>query len=229
MNEEDVENLKWLEIFNKYDLYSKSKVRIDVEKVKPYYVSLIEKNRPFTCFDIATVIANFNTEIGDGGFGKVFVGHLNDGTAVAMKLLSLSSKQGYKEFQAEAQPLMIVHHKNLISLIGYCKKDDQMALVYEFMANGNLRQHLSETKKTVLNWEQRLQIVVDVAQGLDYLHNCCKPPTVQKDLKPSNILLTENVQAKIADFGLSRIFSTKTASHVLTSCPASTLGYVDPE
>ncbi|KAK8608410.1 hypothetical protein V6N13_023834 [Hibiscus sabdariffa] len=190
---------------------------------------LKSKNRPFTYSEIATITANFNTEIGGGGFGKVFLGHLNDGTPVAVKLLSSSSKQGYKEFQAEAQSLMIVHHKNLVSLIGYCKEDDHMALVYEFMANGNLRQHLSETKETVLNWKQRLQIAVDAAQGLDYLHNGCKPPIVHRDLKPSNILLTEQMQAKIADFGLSRFFSTENASHILTSCPAGTLGYVDPE
>ncbi|KAK8489621.1 hypothetical protein V6N13_023833 [Hibiscus sabdariffa] len=190
---------------------------------------LKSKNRPFTYSEIAMITANFNTEIGGGGFGKVFLGHLNDGTPVAVKLLSSSSKQGYKEFQAEAQSLMIVHHKNLVSLIGYCKEDDHMALVYEFMANGNLRQHLSEAKETVLNWKQRLQIAVDAAQGLDYLHNGCKPPIVHRDLKPPNILLTEQMQAKIADFGLSRFFSTENASHILTSCPAGTLGYVDPE
>ncbi|GMI77965.1 hypothetical protein like AT4G29990 [Hibiscus trionum] len=190
---------------------------------------LKSKNRPFTYSEIATITANFKTEIGDGGFGKVFLGHLNDGTPVAVKLLSSSSKQGYKEFQAEAQSLMIVHHKNLVSLIGYCKEDDHMALVYEFMANGNLRQHLSETKEAVLNWKQRLQVAVDAAQGLDYLHNGCKPPVVHRDLKPSNILLNEKMQAKIADFGLSRFFSTENASHILTSCAAGTLGYVDPE
>ncbi|XWS18926.1 hypothetical protein CRYUN_Cryun32bG0086900 [Craigia yunnanensis] len=148
--------------------------------------------------------------------------------AVAVKVLSSSSKQGYKEFQAEAQLLMIVHHKNLVSLIGYCKDDDNMALVYEFMSNGNLRQHLSETNKTILNWKQRLQIAIDAAQGLDYLHNGCKPPIVHRDLKTSNILLTESMQAKIADFGLSKVFSSESDSHIST-CPAGTLGYLDPE
>ncbi|XVF26877.1 hypothetical protein REPUB_Repub14bG0057700 [Reevesia pubescens] len=186
------------------------------------------KNRPFTYSEIARITANFKNEIGEGGFGKVFLGHLNDYTPVAVKLLSSSSKQGYKEFQAEAQLLMIVHHKNLVSLIGYCKEDDNMALIYEFLSNGNLRQHLSETNKTVLNWKERLQIATDTAQGLDYLHNGCKPPIVHRDLKPSNILLGESMQAKIADFGLSRVFSTETASHVST-CPAGTLGYLDPE
>ncbi|PPR87928.1 hypothetical protein GOBAR_AA32760 [Gossypium barbadense] len=103
---------------------------------------LKSKNQPFTYSEIVTITANFETGIGEGGFGKVFRGHLNNGTSVAVKLLSSSSKQGCKEFQAEEQSLMIVHHKNLVSLIGYCKEDDHMALIYEFMSNGNLRQHL---------------------------------------------------------------------------------------
>ncbi|KAH1048109.1 hypothetical protein J1N35_038893 [Gossypium stocksii] len=190
---------------------------------------LKSKNQPFTYSEIVTITANFKTGIGEGGFGKVFHGHLNDGTPVAVKLLSSSSKQGYKEFQAEAQSLMIVHHKNLVSLIGYCKEDDHMALVYEFMSNGNLRQHLFSTNTTVLNWKQRLQIAVDAAQGLDYLHNGCKPPIVHRDLKPSNILLTENMQAKIADFGLSRAFSTDTTTSSISTALAGTPGYIDPE
>ncbi|XP_040934414.1 probable LRR receptor-like serine/threonine-protein kinase At1g51880 [Gossypium hirsutum] len=248
---------------------------------------LKSKNQPFTYSEIVTITANFKTGIGEGGFGKVFHGHLNDGTPVAVKLLSSSSKQGYKEFQAEAQSLMIVHHKNLVSLIGYCKEDDHMALVYEFivgygshyvgnpyfmikvarehilcycachnfyrsykerkntgcafalfrlfgffptfMSNGNLRQHLFSTKTTVLNWNQRLQIAVDAAQGLDYLHNGCKPPIVHRDLKPSNILLTENMQAKIADFGLSRAFSMDTSTSSISTALAGTPGYIDPE
>ncbi|KAL1077040.1 hypothetical protein V6Z11_D10G070000 [Gossypium hirsutum] len=190
---------------------------------------LKSKNQPFTYSEIVTITANFETGIGEGGFGKVFHGHLNDGTPVAVKLLSSSSKQGYKEFQAEAQSLMIVHHKNLVSLIGYCKEDDHMALVYEFMSNGNLRQHLFSTNTTVLNWNQRLQIAADAAQGLDYLHNGCKPPIVHRDLKPSNILLTENMRAKIADFGLSRAFSTDTSTSSISTTLAGTPGYIDPE
>ncbi|GLU22324.1 hypothetical protein SLE2022_384110 [Rubroshorea leprosula] len=186
------------------------------------------KNRTFTYFEIANITSNFTTVIGEGGFGKVYLGTLNDGSHVAVKVLSSSSKQGYKEFQAEAQLLMIVHHKNLVSLVGYCDKDDNKALVYEYMANGNLRQHLSNGNANILSWIERLQIAIDAAQGLEYLHNGCKPPIVHRDLKTSNILLNENMEAKIADFGLSRAFSTESASHIST-CPAGTLGYLDPE
>uniref|UniRef100_A0A3N7G9A9 non-specific serine/threonine protein kinase n=1 Tax=Populus trichocarpa TaxID=3694 RepID=A0A3N7G9A9_POPTR len=163
-----------------------------------------------------------------GGFGKVYLGNLKDGRQVAVKLLSQSSRQGYKEFLAEVQLLMIVHHKNLVPLIGYCNEHENMALVYEYMANGNLKEQLLENSTNMLNWRERLQIAVDAANGLEYLHNGCRPPIVHRDLKSSNILLTENLQAKIADFGLSKAFATEGDSYVIT-VPAGTPGYIDPE
>uniref|UniRef100_A0A2N9EI32 Protein kinase domain-containing protein n=1 Tax=Fagus sylvatica TaxID=28930 RepID=A0A2N9EI32_FAGSY len=185
------------------------------------------KNRQYSYSEVMRITNNFRTIIGEGGFGKVYLGILEDETQVAVKLLSPSSKQGYKEFRAEAQLLMIVHHKNLVFLVGYCDEGENKALIYEYMANGNLQQHLSVTNTNVLNWNQRLQIAVDAAHGLEYLHNGCKPPIIHRDLKTSNILLNENMQAKIADFGLSRAFATEHDSHVST-CPAGTLGYLDP-
>ncbi|XVF86728.1 hypothetical protein PTKIN_Ptkin18bG0065400 [Pterospermum kingtungense] len=165
------------------------------------------KNRPFTYSQIVRITDNFRTAVGEGGFGKVYLGTMNDNIPVAVKVLSPSSRQGYKEFQAEARLLMIVHHRNLVSLIGYCDDCGSLALIYEYMENGNLRQHLS---------------------GLEYLHNFCKPPIVHRDLKPANILLTGSLQAKLADFGLSKIFVTENASHISTR-PAGTPGYLDPE
>ncbi|GLT49036.1 hypothetical protein SLA2020_226210 [Shorea laevis] len=186
------------------------------------------KNRTFTYSEISNITSNFSMVIGEGGFGKVYLGTLNDGTCVAVKVLLSSSKQGYKEFQVEAQLLMIVHHKNLVSLVGYCDEDDKKALVYEYLANGNLRQHLFDRNTNNLSWIERLQIAVDAAHGLEYLHNGCRPPIVHRDLKTSNILLNENMQAKIADFRLSRVCLTEFASHISTG-PAGTLGYLDPE
>ncbi|XP_022715074.1 putative leucine-rich repeat receptor-like serine/threonine-protein kinase At2g19230 [Durio zibethinus] len=190
--------------------------------------SFESKNRPFTYSQIVKITGNFTTVVGEGGFGKVYLGTLNDNTPIAVKLLSPSSKQGYKEFRAEAQLLMIVHHRNLVSLIGYCDESGNMALIYEYVVNGNLRRYLSETNRNVLKWKERLQIAIDAAHGLEYLHNGCKPPIVHRDLKSANILLTESKQAKIADFGLSKLFITENASHIST-CPAGTLGYLDPE
>ncbi|KAM3747475.1 hypothetical protein ACB098_05G038100 [Castanea mollissima] len=186
------------------------------------------KNQQYSYTEVVSITNNFRTIIGGGGFGKVYLGKLKDETQVAVKLLSASSNQGYKEFRAEAQLLMVVHHKNLVSLVGYCDEGAKKALIYEYMANGNLLQHLSVTNTNVLTWNERIHIAVDAAHGLEYLHNGCKPPIIHRDLKPSNILLNEHMQAKIADFGLSRAFATENDSHVSTR-PAGTLGYVDPE
>ncbi|XP_035547836.1 putative leucine-rich repeat receptor-like serine/threonine-protein kinase At2g19230 [Juglans regia] len=190
--------------------------------------SIKSKNRQFSYSEVVNITNNFRTIIGEGGFGNVYLGKLEDDIQVAVKLLSPSSNQGYKEFRAEAQLLMVVHHRNLVTLVGYCDDGEHKALIYEYMANGNLQQHLSVTNPNVLTWNKRLCIAVDAAHGLEYLHNGCRPPIIHRDLKPSNILLNEQMQAKIADFGLSRAFATENDTHVST-CPVGTFGYVDPE
>ncbi|KAG2728906.1 hypothetical protein I3843_01G221100 [Carya illinoinensis] len=186
------------------------------------------KNRQYSYYEVVKITNNFKNIIGKGGFGNVYLGKLKDETQVAVKFLSPSSNQGYKEFRAEAQLLMVVHHRNLVTLVGYCDDSENKALIYEYMANGNLQQHLSVTNPNVLTWNERLCIAVDIAHGLDYLHNGCKPPIIHRDLKPSNILLNEYMQAKLADFGLSRALANESDSHVST-CPAGTLGYLDTE
>ncbi|XP_054782567.1 probable leucine-rich repeat receptor-like protein kinase At2g28990 [Prosopis cineraria] len=189
---------------------------------------LKSKNLAFNHFEVLSITNHFETVIGEGGFGKVYLGTLQDDTQVAIKLLSKSSQQGFKEFQSEVELLMVVHHRNLVSLVGYCNDGDMKALVYEYMPEGNLRQKLSDKNPRVLKWNERLQIAWDTACGLDYLHNGCKPAIIHRDLKTSNILLSKNMQAKIADFGLSRAFLNDTDTKVST-CPAGTLGYLDPE
>ncbi|KAK0595357.1 hypothetical protein LWI29_005883 [Acer saccharum] len=190
--------------------------------------SLKSKNQPYTYSEIVSITDNFKTVIGEGGFGKVYYGTLKDKTEVAVKVLSPSSRQGYKEFRAEAEFLIFVYHKNLVSHTGYCDDEANKALIYEYMVKGNLRQHLSGTDPNMLSWINRLQIAVDAAHGLDYLHNGCKPPIIHRDLKPSNILLTENMEAKIADFGLSRVVNEEIHSQSTTR-PAGTHGYLGPE
>jgi serine/threonine protein kinase len=186
------------------------------------------KHQAFSYTEVLNITDNFKTIIGEGGFGKVYLGVLQNHTQVAVKILSSSSMQGYKEFQSEAQLLLIVHHRNLVSLIGFCDEGEIKALIYEYMANGNLQQHLLVENKNILKWRERLNIAVDTARGLDYLHNGCKPPIMHRDLKPSNILLDDNMDAKISDFGLSRAFGNDMDSHISTR-PAGTLGYADPE
>ncbi|KAF3489734.1 hypothetical protein F2Q69_00054929 [Brassica cretica] len=177
--------------------------------------------------EVVKVTNNFERVLGQGGFGKVYHGFLNE-EQVAIKILSESSAQGYKEFRAEVELLLRVHHKNLTALIGYCNEGKKMALIYEFMANGTLGDYLSGKKSYVLSWEERLQISLDAAQGLEYLHNGCKPPIVQRDVKPANILINEKMQAKIADFGLSRSVALD-GTNQSTTAVAGTIGYLDPE
>ncbi|KAG1327858.1 putative LRR receptor-like serine/threonine-protein kinase [Cocos nucifera] len=142
-----------------------------------------------------------------------------------------SKAQRIKEFQAEALLLSRVHHRNLVSLIGYCKDDNCLALVYEFAAQGSLKDHLTDKDGTskVLNWRERLQIAIDAATGLEYLHKGCTPPIIHRDVKPNNILLSQNFVAKIADFGVSKAFLADDHTHISTKVIAGTPGYMDPE
>ncbi|CAB4272459.1 unnamed protein product [Prunus armeniaca] len=189
---------------------------------------LESQGQRFTYSEIVKITNNFASIIGRGGFGKVYLGTLKNETQVAVKLLG-SSRQGSNEFRNEVILLMSAHHRNLVSLIGYCDEGDTMALVYDYVANGNLEQHISsDVGKNVLTWKERLQIAIDAARGLEYLHNGCKPPIVHRDLKTSNILLNEKLQAKIADFGLSKGLATESATHVSTAAKG-TFGYLDPE
>ncbi|KAH9665561.1 protein kinase domain-containing protein [Citrus sinensis] len=189
--------------------------------------SLELKNRKLSYANVLKITNNFERVLGKGGFGTVYHGYLDD-KQVAVKMLSPSSVQGYKQFQAEVELLMRAHHKNLTILVGYCDENTKMGLVYEFMANGNLQAHLLEDKTGILSWKGRLQIATESAQGLEYLHDGCKPPIVHRDVKSANILLNEKFQAKLADFGLSRIFPVEGGSHVSTTV-VGTPGYLDPE
>ncbi|XP_060965901.1 LRR receptor-like serine/threonine-protein kinase IOS1 [Cannabis sativa] len=190
------------------------------------------KKRQFTYSEVTKMTNNFEKVLGKGGFGYVFHGIINDdGTQVAVKMLSQLSNHGYQQFLAEVKVLMRVHHRNLTSLVGYCNEESNKALIYEYIANGSLDSHLSQgvgNNKDILSWEERLQIAIDAAQGLEYLHNGCKPPIVHRDVKTSNILITDNFHAKIADFGLSRIFPADNGTHISTVV-AGTVGYFDPE
>lgn len=186
----------------------------------------MERLKSYNWGDISRII-NKASKIGEGAFGEVYLG--KDGsTSVAVKVLSKSSWQGRKEFLAELRLSSRAHHGNLVSLLGYCDHCKKMALVYEFMANGNLEEHLSGKKPNVLTWNERLQIALDVALGLDYLHNGCNPAIIHRDLKTSNILLSENMVAKISDFGLSRASTTKSGGYK-SSTPIGTPGYLAPE
>ncbi|XP_019436214.1 PREDICTED: probable LRR receptor-like serine/threonine-protein kinase At4g29180 [Lupinus angustifolius] len=190
--------------------------------------TVASKNWQYTYSEVLNITNNFEMVIGKGGFGTVYFGKMKDGKQVAVKMLSPSSSQGPTEFQTEAELLMTVHHKNLVSFIGYCDDDDnKMVLIYEYMANGNLKHYLSDINPDCLSWEKRLQIAIDAAEGLDYLHHGCKPPIIHRDVKSANILLSEDLEAKIADFGLCKVFGNDKQN--AEAVVMGTTGYLDPE
>ncbi|XP_062155808.1 LRR receptor-like serine/threonine-protein kinase IOS1 [Alnus glutinosa] len=200
---------------------------VDTESSINQNPSLESIQRQFTYSELLKITNNFERILGKGGFGTVYRGNIDD-TQVAVKMLSPSSIQGFQQFQSEVKLLMRVHHRNLTTLVGYCYEGTNMGLIYEYMANGDLEEHLSGEKANILSWEDRLRIATDAAQGLEYLHHGCKPPIIHRDVKCTNILLNENFHAKLADFGLSKIFPTDGGTHVSTVV-AGTPGYLDPE
>ncbi|CAL4946850.1 unnamed protein product [Urochloa decumbens] len=185
--------------------------------------------RLFSFDELKTCTNNFaeNNEIGSGGYGKVYKGIIADGTSVAIKRAEYGSKQGALEFKNEIELLSRVHHKNLVSLIGFCYEQGEQMLVYEYVCNGTLRQNL-QARGIYLDWKKRLRIALGSARGLAYLHELADPPIIHRDVKSTNILLDDNFKAKVADFGLSKLVADTDKGHVSTQVKG-TLGYLDPE
>ncbi|XP_058075189.1 leucine-rich repeat receptor protein kinase HPCA1-like [Magnolia sinica] len=169
-----------------------------------------------------------SNEIGSGGYGKVYRGMLPGGQIVAIKRAQQGSMQGGLEFKTEIELLSRVHHKNLVSLVGFCFENGEQMLIYEYVPNGTLRGSLSGRSGIHLDWKRRLRIALGSARGLAYLHELADPPIIHRDVKSTNILLDENLTAKVADFGLSKLVSDSGKGHVSTQVKG-TLGYLDPE
>ncbi|KAL8089283.1 hypothetical protein AgCh_038905 [Apium graveolens] len=170
--------------------------------------------------------------LGEGGFGRVFKGMLSDGTAVAIKRLTSGGQQGDKEFLVEVDMLSRLHHRNLVKLVGYYSNSDssQKLLCYELVPNGSLEEWLHGPLglNCPLNWETRMKIALDAARGLAYLHEDSQPCVIHRDFKASNILLENNFQAKVADFGLAKL-APEGRQNYLSTRVMGTFGYVAPE
>eukprot|EP00253_Pinus_taeda_P022429 PITA_22429 len=174
--------------------------------------------------------SNFNEEnkLGEGGFGSVFKGVLPDGREVAIKRLNINSRQGDTEFLNEVNLISRVQHKNLVKLLGCFVKGPERLLVYEYLQNGSLDKILFDsTKRHLLDWSGRYEIIVGIARGLAYLHEESQIRIIHRDIKASNILLDNKYRPKIADFGLAKLFG-EDQSHVSTRI-AGTCGYMAPE
>ncbi|KAL2633995.1 hypothetical protein R1flu_005474 [Riccia fluitans] len=199
--------------------------------------------RRFTIDELAKMTSNFDEShiIGIGGFGKVYSGVLEDGRMVAIKRAALDGFQGRSEFRNEVTLLSRLHHRHLVKLEGFCAEKDFQVLIYEFMKRGNLAHHLHGDREnegntklkegwfTPLPWYKRLEIAHAVAQGLEYLHSFAEPVVIHRDVKPSNILLDDHMVAKLADFGISKAFEDAAENTHLSTRPAGTAGYLDPE
>lgn len=194
----------------------------------------------FTFSELKSATKNFSRSlmIGEGGFGGVYRGVIRSTEDphkkidIAVKQLSRRGLQGHKEWVTEVNVLGAVEHENLVKLVGYCAEDDergiQRLLIYEYMPNRSVQDHLTNRFETPLSWSTRLRIAQDAARGLAYLHEGMEFQIIFRDFKSSNILLDEQWNAKLSDFGLARLGPSDGLSHVSTAV-VGTIGYAAPE
>ncbi|CAI0376872.1 unnamed protein product [Linum tenue] len=166
--------------------------------------------------------------IGSGGYGKVYRGVLPTGQLLAIKRAQRESMQGGLEFKTEIELLSRVHHKNVVSLVGFCFEQGEQMLIYEYVPNGTLSDALSGKSGISMEWTRRLKVAIGAARGLAYLHELADPPIIHRDIKSANILLDDRLIAKVADFGLSKPMSDSEKDHITTQVKG-TMGYLDPE
>ncbi|GAV63724.1 Pkinase domain-containing protein [Cephalotus follicularis] len=215
------------------------KISSSSEKLKAHSVLDVKSEsdhiaaHTFTFRELASATKNFRADclLGEGGFGRVYKGRLEStNQVVAIKQLDRNGLQGNREFLVEVLMLSLLHHPNLVNLIGYCADGDQRLLVYEYMALGSLEDHLLDLPpdKKRLDWNTRMKIAAGAAKGLEYLHDKASPPVIYRDLKCSNILLGENYNPKLSDFGLAKLGPVGDNTHVSTRV-MGTYGYCAPE
>ncbi|TKY69438.1 Proline-rich receptor protein kinase PERK9 [Spatholobus suberectus] len=183
----------------------------------------------FSYEELVTATNGFSTQnlLGEGGFGSVYKGCLPDGREIAVKQLKIGGGQGEREFKAEVEIISRIHHRHLVSLVGYCIQDNRRLLVYDYVPNNTLYFHLHGEGQPVLDWANRVKIAAGAARGIAYLHEDCNPRIIHRDIKSSNILLDYNYEAWVSDFGLAKL-ALDANTHVTTRV-MGTFGYVAPE
>ncbi|WJX65716.1 LRR receptor-like serine/threonine-protein kinase rpk2, variant 2 [Trifolium repens] len=184
---------------------------------------------PVTFENVVQATGNFNASncIGSGGFGETYKAEISQGILVAVKRLSVGRFQGFQQFHAEIKTLGRLHHPNLVTLIGYHASETEMFLIYNYLPGGNLEKFIQERSTRAMDWKILHKIALDIARALSYLHDHCVPRVLHRDVKPSNILLDDDFNAYLSDFGLARLLGTS-ETHATTGV-AGTFGYVAPE
>ncbi|KAB1201437.1 putative serine/threonine-protein kinase-like protein CCR3 [Morella rubra] len=202
----------------------------------------MDRPQMFSFSELSSATNDFSVDnkIGAGSFGNVYKGNLQDGREVAIKRGEVSVKtKKFQEkeiaFDSELVLLSRLNHKHLVGLVGFCQEKDERLLVYEYMSNGALHDHLHsknnvEKSRSILNsWTVRIKIALDAARGIEYLHSYAVPPIVHRDIKSSNILLDVNWAARVSDFGLSLILEPESEHESMPIKAVGTVGYIDPE
>ncbi|KAK8368448.1 hypothetical protein V6Z12_A01G041300 [Gossypium hirsutum] len=178
--------------------------------------------------EIIKMTRSFKEKLGEGGYGSVFKGKLRSGHHAAVKLLDMLKGNG-QDFINEVASIGRIHHANMTKLTGFCVERSKQALVYDFMSNGSLDKIIFSKENTyTLGWKKIFDIVLGVAQGIDYLHQGCERQILHFDIKPHNILLNENFISKVSDFGLAKLYSVDD-SFVSLTVARGTIGYIAPE
>ncbi|XP_074364765.1 cysteine-rich receptor-like protein kinase 25 isoform X2 [Apium graveolens] len=224
----------YLWVWNKATRKKEVSAGLNIDTINPFNmdndITTVESLR----FELSTVkeaTNNFSVDnkIGEGGFGEVYKGILGNGKEIAVKRLSKSSNQGAEEFKNEVVLVAKLQHRNLVRLLRYCFEGEEKILIYEYIPNKSLDYILFDPQKQVLlDWPRRYKIIGGIAKGMLYLHEESRIRIIHRDLKPSNVLLDAEMNAKVSDFGMSRIFGVD-QNHGKTSRIVGTYGYMSPE